>query len=102
MHVRAPIAGMSFVLVVDLSREGMAGSCICIFNCAKSRGQCLGFGHVSEPVQRGSWSSHSGWSNGKYGEKVLAIRRVSDVNSIASSDVKRPFVDIMKVKTTLG
>jgi hypothetical protein len=32
----------------------------------------------------------------------LAIRRVSDVSSTASSDVGRPVVDIIKVEATLG
>jgi hypothetical protein len=32
----------------------------------------------------------------------LAIRRVSDVSSVASGDVECPFVDTIKVEATLG
>jgi hypothetical protein len=80
----------------------VSGSCICIFDSVESRGQCLGFGHVLEHVQRGSYPSHSGCSSGKYGEKVLAICRVCDVSSAVSSDVECPFVDIIKVKATFS
>jgi hypothetical protein len=80
----------------------MSGSCICIFDSVESRGQCRGLGHVPEPVRWRSCPSRSGWSSGKYGKKLLAIRRVSDVSSTASSDVGRPVVDIIKVEATLG
>jgi hypothetical protein len=46
----SPVAGMALVLTVDLYREGMSGSCICIFDYGESRGQGRGLGHVPEPV----------------------------------------------------
>jgi hypothetical protein len=46
--------------------------------------------------------SRSGWSGGKYGEKLLVIRRVSDVSSAASNDVGCPFVDNITAEAPLG
>jgi hypothetical protein len=53
-HARTHVAGMAYgmalVLVVDLCREGVSGSCICIFAYVDSRGQGRGLGHVPEPA----------------------------------------------------
>lgn len=81
---------------------GISGSCICIFDQAESRGQVLGLRHVPEPVRWRSCLSRSGWISGKYGEKLLAIRGVSNISSVASGDVGRRFFDTIKAKTTLG
>ena len=41
-HVAGTVCGMALLLVVDLCREGMSGSCICIFNYVGHRGQSWG------------------------------------------------------------
>jgi hypothetical protein len=80
----------------------VSGSCICIFDCAESRGQCQGLGRAPKPVRWRSCTSRSGWSSGKYGKKLLAIRRVSDISSTASSDGGRAVVGIIKAEAMLG
>jgi hypothetical protein len=53
------VAGMAFVLVVDLSREEDIHHCICIFNRAESRGQGMVLGRVPELVWRTCCPSRS-------------------------------------------